>query len=750
MRAAADNNTVKVANKRKAAAITSVQTTAGLQRARTYDAPMFSGESAGFVSRGEPCVTSAGLQIRSQSSNQWLADEFLQQLESSDVFTPLRATFHTLGARIRTTIERQPSGEIRVPITYDSLFDAREKLIDIRHERDCVCAQRNMFSRRRAWLFFEDAGSTDAANRRWQMMTSSAYRSLTSTEERHDYERFMQDSQLWRYSREQLVSLQRTFQDGDIDDHSRLYPWLLPTPRITSRWHTNNLIPEDLSYCLHAPDVVTFESPVTEHCSVLWFHTKQLDRCRRAGISPPIAQGPPKFFTSTDDRGRLVYHGFGSTMPTTMQDLFVDELTWDHINDWIESYLAEIQRVEGGYRFVPGHVIGGKDGVDFELETMHEMYRRCVWHNGGVVDGVYRPGVPVPVDDDLPDSWTQVQVFDVYRSAVWYDIPDMEICSMMALYGITSRTACSGTSSFVPNYQGAWRHLKVLQDIQLSKQEDFGLFPRLTETTRQVQYWPTRVLPRTVVEQEKDDGRVKHRGVTDAGARRSRILLARQHQRRAKTQDVLNSFAAEYASFSSSSPPGEDSPNFCIPESTLREIRWGKIPDFAQAIDILMSADLPCDVILRDFKSWYEEWARCPSEVHLCGNIDSSQGVAYDTQCAFGWGDAAHLLSRCNYAILHVIQCELDTAQHEFDVVGVDTDVKQRMLHWSEYRRAQGYHGRWTSVLPFIDDNTVACISANGMPYHAAHSERFFFSFCYFRTFLGANDAPRDWLQYVL
>jgi hypothetical protein len=26
----------------------------------------------------------------------------------------------------------------------------------------------------------------------------------------------------------------------------------------------------------------------------------------------------------------------------------------------------------------------------------------------------------------------------------------------------------------------------------------------------------------------------------------------------------------------------------------------------------------------------------------------------------------------------------------------------------------------------------------------------FFFSFCYFRTFLGANDAPRDWLQYVL
>jgi hypothetical protein len=28
--------------------------------------------------------------------------------------------------------------------------------------------------------------------------------------------------------------------------------------------------------------------------------------------------------------------------------------------------------------------------------------------------------------------------------------------------------------------------------------------------------------------------------------------------------------------------------------------------------------------------------------------------------------------------------------------------------------------------------------------------ERLFLSFCYFRTFLGANDAPRDLLQYVL
>jgi hypothetical protein len=37
-----------------------------------------------------------------------------------------------------------------------------------------------------------------------------------------------------------------------------------------------------------------------------------------------------------------------------------------------------------------------------------------------------------------------------------------------------------------------------------------------------------------------------------------------------------------------------------------------------------------------------------------------------------------------------------------------------------------------------------------GILYHAAHSERLFFSFCYFRTFLGTNDAPRGLQKIVL
>ena len=151
----------------KSAAIERVHANVRMHTVRTHEVPASRSESAGFISRGAPQGTFEGSQIVQQSSSQLLADEFLQQLASSDVFSPVRATIHTLDERIRTTFVRQHSGEIRIPFTYDALFDARVKLDDIRHERDCVSAQRNLFGRRRGWFFFEDAGSEAAVNRRW-------------------------------------------------------------------------------------------------------------------------------------------------------------------------------------------------------------------------------------------------------------------------------------------------------------------------------------------------------------------------------------------------------------------------------------------------------------------------------------------------------------------------------------------------------------------------------------------------------
>jgi hypothetical protein len=573
-------------------------------------------------------------------------------------------------------------------------------------ERERMQAQHAMFATRTAcngskWLWIRDGGSADTAVALWHSVVLSCNH------------RAAIDEPFWTYSSKQLGALQQKHQGTDSEMISMSYPWLLPVQKKTSRWHTNQLIPEDLSYCLHAPDVITYESPITLHVPVLWFHVEQLERCALAGITPPIASGPPTFTTSYE-HGVLYYQGFGPAMPETMEDLFIDFMTWAHVNDWVQSYLAEIERVQqGGYHYNASHIVGGRDGIDISLYAMKEVYRKCVWHNGGVIDGVYRPGVPVPQAASLPDAYTQVRVFDIYRSAEYYQCTDKAICSMMALYGIESGTACSGTSSLIPNYKGAWSHLELLQQVRDAKQRDYGLFPRLTVTTQEVQYWPTRFLPKGVAQQEKDDGSVKDRATTDAGARRQSIRAARRQQHHDRTSEVLQSFAGEYNRLRSNASPGLDSPNACIPESTLLDIRWGSVTEFTKSIDILLSSKLPVDIVIRDFKSWYEEWSRAPSEVHLCGQIVGG-GVEYDTSCCFGWRDCAHLLSRCNYTVLDMIQQELDVAQATFDFEGVDPVAKRKMIDWTEYRRAQGYHGRWTSVLPFIDDNTFACISANG------------------------------------
>jgi hypothetical protein len=651
-----------------------------------------------------------------------VADAFLHSLATSDVFSPQRATVYTLGARLRTPLKQTSAGGVWLPdiellrqFYHEPEFtDARHIVNDIRSQRglkrtasDSIHQESTQPSddppalfRRRDWLWVRDGGSSEQAVKLWQQCSAQ-------------HTRFSQTTALWQRTHAELQALQKQFEGSDSDEAKLHYPWLLPTSRQTYRWHLNATVPEDLSFCLHAPDVITYVSPTTSHVPVFWYDTIQRQRAALAGANPPIAAGPPPFIKAYED-GVEVYHGFGQHMPRSMADLFIDPRTWDRINNWMQSYLVEIQRVEQGYKFCAKNIIGGRDGIDVSVNTMWPIYRRCVWHQGGHVQGVYHAGAPVPVESSLPDHFTQVQVFDVYRSAIEYNIADMEICSMIALYGVRSSTACSGTTVLMPNAQGAWANLKVLQDVRTSKLEDYGLFPRLSNTMKTLEYFPARILTKNVVEQERDDGTIKFRGTSDFGARRQRIAAAARQRRRNRTAEVLQSLSTEYNSMKSNAPPGIDSPNFCIPDTTLRSIMWGKASTFAQSIDILLASRLKVDVIIRDFKSWYEEWSRCASEVHLNGQICSSEGVNFDTQCVFGQSDCCHLLSRCNYVVLDIIQQELNVAQANFDFVGVSTDVRRQMLWYSSYRKAQGYSGRWTTVLPFVDDNTFACVSGDG------------------------------------
>ena len=118
---------------------------------------------------------------------------------------------------------------------------------------------------------------------------------------------------------------------------------------------------------------------------------------------------------------------------------------------------------------------------------------------------------------------------------------------MLALYGLQSRTACSPTSTLVPNYAEAWMHLEIFEETLRAKQNDFGNFPRLTATTRWLQFWPTRFCPKSIVHQIKDNGKEKDRPVTDAGARRTkgrRDRLENVHRSNVSKSKVRNLIGA--------------------------------------------------------------------------------------------------------------------------------------------------------------------------------------------------------------
>ena len=48
--------------------------------------------------------------------------------------------------------------------------------------------------------------------------------------------------------------------------------------------------------------------------------------------------------------------------------------------------------------YTPNNIIGGSKGLDVDLSTQHERYRKCVWQNV--------KGVPHPVEAELLDKWT--------------------------------------------------------------------------------------------------------------------------------------------------------------------------------------------------------------------------------------------------------------------------------------------------------------------------------------------------------
>ena len=399
--------------------------------------------------------------------------------------------------------------------------------------------------------------------------------------------------------------------------HPELFATAVPSVSLKGG-HPSLRFVEHLDYIRHhKPDVVTMQSPVTEHLPVPHFHHAQL---RRANAVAQSLGRPPSFRIEAGPSPFGPFH----MPPTTMRRLHMQpQPTWDRGCEWYKANMAELASVEKGYRMRYNRLPGGRDGFSYGIDALYPEYRWVPWINveGGAV--VRQPR--------LPDEFTEVRVLQLYTECVHKGVSDQETASSLGLYGIQAKVFASPTSHFWPLYSGACPELDHLQSQRVKKLSQFAV-PRLLPNKTKPAGMPSRIHPKSVHVTAQ-----KRRGVTDLAATRKKMVRIATNVWKAYTMKELRKELMEVRTshltsgppglidadmkdiagverrervleYSRKGPPGDDSINACMSANLFADFDYGTVRALGEQMDILQSSGLPVDHILEDFEAHYEQF----------------------------------------------------------------------------------------------------------------------------------------------
>ena len=453
--------------------------------------------------------------------------------------------------------------------------------------------------------------------------------------------------------------------------------------------HPNGRIHEDLPAVLMADDPVVYEANVTDHIAVDHWHHLQTDTATSAGADFKTMEGP-----SPDG-------GFGDG-PESWEAMHIDPVsTWTRASAAVGDSADQINDlVTRGIPLRPNAVTGGKDGVRYGFEALHPQYRRVQWKD---VDGV--PQVRKAL---LPDADTEMDMDGLYRECIQRKLPDMEIISLIRLYGVTSFSTGATGVDVLQNYKMNENGMAHIQADRLSKLTTFAK-PRLGKPCRHPNGFPYRNHSKAVIEQAKPISKayptgMKLRTVTDGGAVRqhragrlrtftkkkmARVIESVRataegmkspheqfqwggvHQQadtdlgmtwQHKITSILRSTTTEYVTadgevktvMSRKGKPGDDSVNACIPW-TIERCKYASFSKYLQALDVLISSGLEVITIHDDFASYYELFALGEFDKWYSGQIVSAEGSDQGLRCEFGISHLPDYLNRSNFMMCEVI-----------------------------------------------------------------------------------------------
>jgi hypothetical protein len=455
---------------------------------------------------------------------------------------------------------------------------------------------------------------------------------------------------------------------------------------------------ESLDYIRrHKPDVVTMQSPATEHTPIMHFHEEQIERATAVGAHFQVAEGPSQY-------------GPFRIPPTTMRSLYVaPEKTWDNGCKWYDCMRAEIRGVDKGYKMRYNRLPGGRAGVSWGPEAVFPEYQRVQFVNVNGMAVVRKPR--------LPDQYTEVRVLQMYTEAVHRGVTDMAIASTMALYGLQSGCYASATSHLWPDYSGAWPDLDHLQAEREKKLTEFAV-PRLLPTRTEPEGQPIRKHPKSVHVEP-----TKRRGITDPAAERRKMVQV--------TKDVWKSFTVaelranltqpmpglmdwedprSRANQRAKGPPGEDSINACMDESLFAEFEYGSLRRFGEQMDVLQSSGLAVDHILEDFSAQYEQFPLDFMEHWYSTQMVSAHGSNGDPRGCFGYMHLPDRLNRFNYMTSELVSKDLDEEQRNMCWTPWSMQTRSLAMRFVEDRRAIGGCGKVYCQMAWFDDNSLGSL----------------------------------------
>ena len=480
---------------------------------------------------------------------------------------------------------------------------------------------------------------------------------------------------------------------AEYSGHPEVFVTAVPAVKLRDG-HPSLRFEESLEYILHhKADVVTLQSPVTEHISVLHFHKDQIQRAQSVGAAFCVAEGPSQY-------------GPFKVPLTTMRNVYMrPESSWDLGCEWYDSMRAEIRSVDKGYKMRYNRLPGGRAGVSWGPETVYPEYRRVQIVN---VNG--RAVVRMP---RLPDEFTEVDVLRVYTEAVRRNVNDMAIVSMMALYGLQSGCSASATSNLWPNYNGAWPDLDHLQAERVKKLTQFAV-PRLLPTQTEPEGQPTRIHPKSVHVEPR-----KRRGITDPAAERRKMVQVLKNVWQSFTLAELRENFARAPEFRrhpgrdsmrTKGPPGLDSINNRMDPSLMAEFEYGSLRAFGEQVDVLQSSGLAVDHILEDMEMHYEQFPLDWLEQWYAAQLVSHHGSNTDPRGCFGYMHLPDRLNRYNYVTADLVDKDLEEAQEQMNWTPWSEATRRQALAFTAQRRKISASGKFYCMMAWFDDNSMGSI----------------------------------------